>query len=305
MKTTFEILLCGVLVLAFVGVCYRVFCPLAPAIQQNASGGLLYAQIPTPVFNTPDVRAVFGGKDGNTLKVDNQGLIRAVETVLLPGQSLQVLSEVSVGSIKMYRISSHAYPYPAPGGLYVDARFVGPKQPVCDLSMPSPDKIVSNMLSMVGSSYVWGGNWYDGIMQMLQYYPPNDPLDGDKSAKWTLAGVDCSGLLYQASNGNTPRNTSSLITYGRAVAVAGLSAKEIAAKLQPLDLIVWKGHVIIAIGNGNVIESTMSPGPGGNTGVRVTDAATRLAQVMRTRTPADDFKSSTQFVVRRWYGDSK
>ncbi|HNX27333.1 MAG TPA: peptidoglycan endopeptidase [Phycisphaerae bacterium] len=301
MKTIIEFLLCGVIVCIATNLLHGVFHRHETARESDV-GSVLYAQIATPVFNTPDVRAVFGGKDGNTLKVDNQGLIRAVETVLLPGQSLRVRGETTINGIKMYRVTSAAYPYPAKDGLYVDARFVGRQKPYCDLSMPANDKIISNMLSMVGSEYIWGGNYHDGIMQMLQFYPPQNPLDGVQSSRWTLAGVDCSGLLYEATNGNTPRNTSSLITFGRPVGIAGLSAKDIAARLKPLDLIVWKGHVLIAIDSGNIIESTMAPGPGGETGVRVTDAVTRLSQIMHTRTPADSFSHAGQFVIRRWYG---
>ena len=75
-----------------------------------------------------------------------------------------------------------------------------------------------------------------------------------------------------------------------------LSAEEISKKLQPLDIIVWSGHVIIVLDNKTTIESTPAEG------VHKSDLLARLTSVMEERTPVNDWASTSgkRFVVRRW-----
>ena len=109
-------------------------------------------------------------------------------------------------------------------------------------------------------------------------------------------GVDCSGLIYQATNGSTPRNTSSLIEFGDGLEIKGKSVAEISSMLMPLDLITWNGHVIIVLDENTVIEST----PG--LGVHKSDLQARLRSVLSERTPVNDWNSTKgkRFVIRRW-----
>jgi cell wall-associated NlpC family hydrolase len=129
-------------------------------------------------------------------------------------------------------------------------------------------------------------------------------VENGKTVK-ILAGLDCSGLLYSATGGWTPRNTSQLITFGDSVAVAGKHSAEIAALLKPLDLIVWNGHVIIVIDRQTAIESRLECGKAGNGGVQVSSLSQRIAEIMRTRHPVNSWPNGKKqrdiFVVRRWY----
>jgi len=149
---------------------------------------------------------------------------------------------------------------------------------------------------MEGYPYMWGGNVADGISEMMEYYKPAKELTNRTEELWKLKGVDCSGLIYQATNGNTPRNTSSLVNYGNPVEINGLSAKEIAEKLQPLDLIVWSGHVVIVLDENTAIESTPAEG------VNKTDLVARLKSILIERKAVDDWNSTSgkRFVIRRW-----
>ena len=118
--------------------------------------------------------------------------------------------------------------------------------------------------------------------------------------------MDCSGLLYQATGGWTPRNTSQLVSYGTGVVVEGKDAREIAESLKPLDLIVWGGHVIIVLDRNTAIESRLRCGRPANGGVVTTPLQQRLSEIMRTRRPVDAWpargKQEGIFVVRRWFG---
>jgi cell wall-associated NlpC family hydrolase len=143
----------------------------------------------------------------------------------------------------------------------------------------------------------------DGVTELVEhFYGGTVPVSTRNSL--ILAGLDCSGLLYQASNGWTPRNTSQLISYGQPVAIAGKSAAEIVRQLEPLDLIVWNGHVIIVLDGETVIESRLECGKKGNGGVVLTPLRRRLTEIMRVRKPVDSWPQNGKlrdvFVVRRW-----
>jgi hypothetical protein len=106
--------------------------------------------------------------------------------------------------------------------------------------------------------------------------------------------------MFEATNGYTPRNTSKLVNYGNAVEIEGLSAEEIAAKLMPLDMMVWNGHVIYVYDENTAIQSSLSKG-----GVVKTDLITTIKDLMGSRTPVNNYDSSAgeRFVIRRWFGN--
>lgn len=264
-----------------------------------------HAEIPTPVLNTPDFRSAFGGRDGKTLASDEQGLVRAVEFVALPGTVFFIENAWTVNGVLIYQVSTADYP-PQKTGLYIDSRFVSlssnPLKPRAK-SMPSKQEIIRRMVSRQGLRYVWGGNVAQGVTEMFRFYPPSQKIAPESESMWALQGLDCSGLLYEATNGSTPRNTSDLIYFGKPVTIEGLSPTQIAAKLKPLDLIVWKGHVIIVLDQDRTIESCIGCSPTG--GVTIRNLRAVLEEIMRTRTATNDYPAQTAphekpFVVRRW-----
>lgn len=263
------------------------------------------AEKPTPVLNTPDFRSAFGGADGKTLARDSQGLIRAVEFIALPGTVFYIENAFNVNGALMYQINTADYP-PQKTGLFIDSRFVSlSKEPLQPRSkkMPPEKTILERMASKQGLRYVWGGNTSQGIPEMFQFYPPSQKLSRPEEDMWALYGLDCSGLLYEAADGATPRNTSDLIAFGKPVLIEGLSPTQIAAKLQPLDLIVWKGHVIIVLDQHNTIESCI--GCSANGGVTVRDLHAVIKQVMSQRRAVNNYPTQTApndkpFVVRRF-----
>jgi len=271
------------------------------------------AALPAPVLNTPDFAAVFGGRDGKTLHLDPSGLIREVEFAALPGTAFRIEERLKRGSRTIYRVTTDDYPYPTKNGYFIDSRFVrtadSPPLPRKRL-LPAKQRVIDNLLAARGSRYVWGGNWRSGIPQLLQFYPPASGFHPSPATleMWQLAGVDCSGLLYEATNGYTPRNTSVLVEYGRGVPIAGLNAKRIIRQVEPLDLIVWSGHVQIVLDRERVIESRLGPtGKGG--GVIVRPLREALMGLLKERVPLDAYPPAAArgvkgFVIRRWYPDS-
>lgn len=259
----------------------------------------------TPVLNTADFKTVFGGVTGENLKTDRCGQVRELEYIAPPGSVFTVLQKRRSGTADIYQVETDEYTPQPKVRLYVDGRYIlltsavpAPRA----LLLPSLDEIVAVLKASVGSPYVWGGNVPYGVPELVAWF--NKGIRDGNEERLPLAGLDCSGLLYYATGGWTPRNTSQLITFGQSVNIAGKQSEEIVKMLQPLDLIVWSGHVIIVLDHQTAIESRLDCGKPGNGGVVITQISQRLAEVMRTRRPKNNWAGGGKkniFVIKRWY----
>ncbi|NGX47544.1 MAG: hypothetical protein K1000chlam3_00922 [Chlamydiae bacterium] len=223
---------------------------------------------PTPILNTANFQGVFGAKK---LPLDDQGLLRPVEMIALPGTKFQILKKLPHHILE---VITEEYPY---GPQYIDSRFVtfakATPSERCKI-LPDLKTISSRLESSLGLPYIWGGNWGRGIPEIQTLYQPKIPANLKKT--WTLSGVDCSGLLFEATNGYTPRNTSDLLQFGEIVPSI--------QNVKPLDILVWPGHVVIVLTPTLTIESLYGKG------VITTPLATRLTEL-----------SSTNFIIRRFF----
>lgn len=264
------------------------------------------ALLPAPVLNSPDFSAVFGKSNKNILKTDRCGQVRELEFIALRGAVFTIIKKQRTGTIDIFQVETDEYTASPSVRLYVDARFFERVNSVPMprmRSLPPRDAILVALKHAIGRPYVWGSNVLDGIPEVAPWSRNSDR--NDVGGRRILDGLDCSGLLYYATNGWTPRNTSQLISVGTGVVIAGKKSTEIAALLQPLDLIVWNGHVIIVLDQQTAIESRLDCGKPGNGGVVLSALSQRLAEIMRSRNPADAWpdgkKRQDLFVVRRWY----
>jgi cell wall-associated NlpC family hydrolase len=256
----------------------------------------------TPVLDTPHWNSVFGGENGSSLPLNDQGLLKCVETVLFPKSRVEILDK----NQGIARIRTKEYPYGEK--LFVDERFLDfndKNPPERQPTMPSRTHILNFLdgLAANQTKYIWGGNRSAGIPEMLDYYAPKTPLSPEMLAKWTFTGCDCSGMIYEATQGITPRNTSRLVTHGVGIPVQGLSIDDIISVLQPLDMIVWNGHALYIYDQSTTIESS------GNHGVIRTGLEERLEEIKADGSvPVDDWQSAAdkgnRFVVRRWHPES-
>ena len=266
--------------------------------SQSLAPKYAVAVLNTPVLNTSDFESVFGGSNGTSVKLDSKGLIREMEFIAFPNTVFEIIEIIPRGNYNIFRITTSDYPYTS-SDLFIDSRFVQTSDTLPEQrkhSIPDKTDILNKLNSLDGYGYMWGGNYGDGIEKLLEFYQPEADLDNYTKDLWCLKGVDCSVLIYQATNGSTPRNTSSLINFGTGLDIAGKSASEISAMLQPLDLIVWNGHVIIVFDENTVIEST------GDAGVHKSDLLSRIKSIIKEKTPVNDWGSTSgkRFVVRRW-----
>lgn len=200
---------------------------------------------PTPVLNTPCFSDVYSG----SLPFDDQHLVRALEYIAFPKRIFKVVNEVEPNILHVTTSE-----YSSSGFLFVDRRFGEihvEETPLFQREMPSKEVLIERLLSKQGLPYVWGGNWSTGIPEWESFYPPPAQISKFEQAHWSFMGLDCSGLLYEATEGLTPRNTKELMSYGTEVPLT---------ETQALDLIVYPGHVLIALSPDEVIESWDQPG---------------------------------------------
>lgn len=254
----------------------------------------------TPLLNTPDFKKIFGGLNGS-LPFDCENLVRALEMIALPSTVFEIK-----GSHGQNILEVQTAEYPSLTPLFLDKRFgkvESSSPPARGQALPSPQTILERLKSRVGKPYIWGGNVSAGIPQMLHYYPPlsEKVLSPLEKVSWTFEGVDCSGLLYEVCNGAVPRNTDALLFVGESVPIAHLSWEEIPQVLKPLDLLIWKGHMVIVFDHEWTIESKLQWG-----GVTLTGMKKRLASIRDEdrKKPADDpihvLQNSETFLVRRF-----
>jgi hypothetical protein len=197
----------------------------------------MYCRQATPVFNRSDLEKVFRAP----LTLSKSGFLRATEFVALEGVQINILAE------REHVFEIEADSYISEGSLYIPKNASLSTEPYLEKKLPPIEVILSELKKMVGIKYIWGGNYTHGIDQMLTWFPPNRKLNDDETKIWTLAGVDCSGMLYEATVGFTPRNTKEMHQFGVEV--------DCREPLEPLDLIVWEGHVVIVLDEKTTIEA--------------------------------------------------
>ena len=227
---------------------------------------------PAPLYNTYDFPY-----HKQQLETDYQGLLKEVEVVVFPNTKFTIQRHLPNN---VSEVTTNDYPSRTP--LYIDSRFLKPileETPEREKKLPPPEVILNFMQSALGTRYFWGGNWIQGIPEMASFYP-QFPFSDDLICK----GCDCSGLLYQATGGYTPRNTSDLLNYGQDLGLDPRDAASAQKIVKPLDMIVWKGHVIFVLDSEHIIESVLGPG------VIISDFIERYA-----------FFQDRNFSVRRWH----
>jgi cell wall-associated NlpC family hydrolase len=104
--------------------------------------------------------------------------------------------------------------------------------------------------SCIGMPYLWGGN-HKGTTQRFTEMFQYKGTEVRQQRALRLDGIDCSGLLFYATNYQTPRNTSQLQNAGIAI---------LNGDVKPLDLILTKGHVRIILDHGLVLQSRQNRG---------------------------------------------
>lgn len=243
----------------------------------------------TPIINNPENPFL-----STPIKKDAKNRIIEIETIAFPMTKIRCLDFLPN---HMLKVETEEYKFDRP--LYVDSRFLietDDQAPEREKILPSKESIIEWLKSCQGTRYFWGGNCREGISKMLDIYPHLKNVSLEEKQDALCQGLDCSGLLYQATNGLSPRNTSGLVSYGREIDVRNLVLAEIQQLIQPLDLIVFSkkqnlaGHVIIVINSNEVIESRI------DSGVVISPFLKRVEELMKI---VETRQQSLSY--RRWY----
>ena len=74
--------------------------------------------------------------------------------------------------------------------------------------------------------------------------------------------------------------------------------------IEPLDVIVWRGHVMVALDQERVIQSRLAyPDMPGEKGVKIQSLRFVLAELLKEKKAVNDYASfpdQQRFVIRRW-----
>jgi len=262
------------------------------------------AEGPVPVYSSQR----FQESIGSPLQLTKNRLYLGQLFTAFPGTVFRVRGRVRGPWSLVYRVTTREYPCPATG-CWLDARLVTVRRerpPEREVRMPDVKTILSRLegLEKKHLRYCWGCNFPGGVPNNLALYG-QDRVTAS-SHIWLMAGGDCSGILYWATDGATPRNTAEMLSYGRGVPVKGLSAAHLAQRLKPLDLVVWQGHVLIVVGGGQILEAINLHKKKRVQRIMRTAAVDRLWDIMRRMRPVNNYYRDPlpvkkKFVVRRWH----
>ena len=271
--------------------------------------------LPTPLYwlnkDNVDINRIMWWKWTTWLLLDSYNTIDQLAIVLPVGTAVTLIDKVESWDFTYYEARTRDFDawYGKDTAYFLDSRFVEKQDEKPDElihELPDKNTIYKNLLSAVDTQYIWWGSYYQWIPEINELYPtPSDvQLSTWEQQYKILQWTDCSWLLWQATNGYTPRNTRWLLTFWQSVPISWNSVSQIIEKVQPLDLIVWAWHVIIILSDEYVIESLWKENY--EWGAEIVKLDERLEDIFTRRQPVDEWNESElpekeKFVIRRWF----
>jgi len=227
----------------------------------------------TPVLNTYDWDSIFGGESGEELKYDNYGeidelvFIAPKDTIFSLKRKIRRLTRTGDETI-YYKVTTPDYT--GSQDLWIDGRFfdlrdLEPK----DIQEPNNAiKTLVKLRTFEGLPYTWHGSSAEGVPELLEYYPPKNPLSVRTQSDWMLKGMSSLGMLYLASGQQTPLDVAEVPRFGETVFIdlsnitdteetpaIEKKAKTLQTILRPLDIIQFGERVMIVLDKDQLIEA--------------------------------------------------
>jgi len=261
------------------------------SVDNFEKGNFITVNTYAPVFNITEIYK-FLKQLPDDLKTDKRGLLPEIAFIAPPGTNYLLVEKIHDDKYEIVKIRNLA----SDNIYYIDSRFTSQSHKTNKVSsVLTEDDIIINLKAMVGYPYEYGGETATGIYKLAEMYEISE-LD----IKLKPTGLDCSGLIYQATNGLTPRTSTEMIKFGEGLDIEGKDLSEILQLIKPLDIIGYPGHVFIVIDNDNVIEASRKYG------VIVQTAEKRLKSLMKNRKPVNDASEKDKnkiFAIRRWFNN--
>jgi hypothetical protein len=210
----------------------------------------------TPLFNKNTFYKEINYNGG----VDKTFHLRILETVAFPKTTIVKIGEVD-GILELifpkYSKTMH---------LFTFSSFIQEGEGE-EKNIPSKNQILNDLLNFPKIPYLLGGTT-PFVIDMMSFLTHDVFTNRHRK----IFGIDCSGLLYFVTNGYLPRNTSQMWEIGKQV-----------KDIEPLDIILFPGHVIIYLTDGKVIESRQFDG------VTISKWEERISQIPK------------EYKIIRWY----
>ncbi len=272
--------------------------------------------LPTPLYWlnkkwTIDINRIMWWEWSTWLLLDSSNTIDQLGIVLPVWTPVTLIKKIVNWKFTYYEVRTRDFDvwYGENDAYFLDSRFVKLEEHKPDEvihKLPDMSSIFKTLLAAVDSQYIWWGSYYQWIPEINELYPtPSDVnLSTWEQQYKILQWTDCSWLLWQATNGYTPRTTRTLLTFWDSVAISWMSVNEITKVVKPLDLIVWAGHVIIILSDEYAIESIWKKDF--EWWVEIVSLKERLEDIFTRRQPVDEWSKSSlpekqKFVIRRWF----
>lgn len=271
--------------------------------------------LPTPLYwlnkKDVDINKIMWWEWTTWLMLDSANTIDQLSIVLPVWTPVTLIDKVEKWDFTYYEVRTRDFDvwYWNKDAYFLDSRFVENREskPAEVIhKLPDMSSIFKTLLAAVDSQYIWWGSYYQWIPEINDLYstPSDVELSSGEQQYKILQWTDCSWLLWQATNGYTPRTTRTLLSFWSSVPISWDSVDQIIKKVKPLDLIVWAGHVIIILSDEYVIESIWKENFEG--WVEIVSLKERLQDIFTRRQPVDEWSKSDlpekkKFVIRRWY----
>lgn len=130
---------------------------------------------------------------------------------------------------------------------------------------PPPDEqVLAALRAQVGTPYLFGGSAPRGSEAQANALVRAGLFEIDDLGSTQLlqiarsAGIDCSGLFNLATQYSffgDSKDVYQRFAHGLVPLPESATAQQVAAVLEPLDIVIFRGHMLIALGDGNVIQA--------------------------------------------------
>ncbi len=291
---------------------------------------------PVFLFTTDNLKDIFDKsryeqalKDGKPV---DEGIQEHLAKVLPPGSSILVSGQGDVLEVKGSPYSKYYN-----DGLYtINIGFKDREIPAqTNVQIPTKQRIIDSLTKLVGTPYLYGGCYDQGSEKLANYvvsqglFKEEDKNNPDLYRIMKLAGLDCSGLLAQATNYAFLADTRTVFQFAERlnenciVDIEGKNIDDIVNTLKPLDIIVYYGHMLISLPDDKIIQSagfdknaevfsetTNHKGdPMDKYGRVVIDEAKPIIEgIMNVseRSPSNswDYNDKNKFMIIRWHPES-
>lgn len=222
---------------------------------------------PLTLFTVKNPAALFDRdaliRDRAEGKLPRQRVDRFIAKVLPRGSMLRV-EDLGAGVVRVLDCAYRPYFEKELFAWDVALETIDPESSWGRPPIPPAPRVLERLLGFEGVRYLFGGSAPEGSDAQMRRVvesgglEPEDLADPDLRRLARSAGIDCSGLFNAATEyaffGDT-KDVYARFARGLVVMPARSGPSDLARALEPLDIVIFRGHMMLAIGDGRVIQA--------------------------------------------------